>query len=204
VNVHRVSGIPLGEHIARVAARLFYREGIHLVGVDRVASEAEVTKRTLYRYFRSKDVLIAAALRHVPRVRYPVDGTPAERIVGAFTAMRRYLASGDFRGCPYITVVSELIDAKHPARAVVLEINATRRAWFRDRAIEAGVTAPDAFADQMDVLFDGAMSGASKMSSDAPVNAAIEIVKTVLAAALPARPAARRTTAPRRTAGSRS
>ncbi len=195
MNVHRVSGKPIGEHIARVAAGLFYREGIHLVGVDRVASEAEVTKRTLYRYYRSKDVLIAAALRHVPRIRFPVDGTPAERIVGAFTAMRRYLAADDFRGCPYITAVSELIDPKHPARVVVREINAVRRAWFRDRAVEAGVSAPEAFADQMDVLFDGAMSGASKMHSDAPVNAAIAIVRTVLAAA---------TTTPRRTAGSRN
>src|SRR5579863_3795114 len=107
---------PLERHIANVAAELFYKHGIHAVGVDRIALEAEVTKRTLYRYFPSKDVLIAAALKYSPRIRFPSEGDPAEQIVGAFRAVALFLKDTSYRGCPYIIVAAELIDPNHPAR----------------------------------------------------------------------------------------
>lgn len=59
----------LKEHIAKVAAELFYSEGITAVGVDRIADVAQVTKRTIYHHFSSKDDLIAAALRVAPTIR---------------------------------------------------------------------------------------------------------------------------------------
>ena len=51
------------ERILATAARLFYDEGIHAVGVERVVSEAGVTRVTFYRHFPSKDALIEAYLR---------------------------------------------------------------------------------------------------------------------------------------------
>jgi AcrR family transcriptional regulator len=35
------------KHVLNVAAQLFYREGIHAVGIDSVATEAQVTPVTL-------------------------------------------------------------------------------------------------------------------------------------------------------------
>ena len=61
----------MADYIAEVAASLFYREGLHAVGVDRVAATAGLTKRTIYRHYRSKDELIAASLRHAPRASFP-------------------------------------------------------------------------------------------------------------------------------------
>jgi len=49
--------------ILAAADRLFYAEGIRAVGVDRVVSEAQVTRVTFYRHFPSKDDLIAAYLQ---------------------------------------------------------------------------------------------------------------------------------------------
>ena len=48
------------EHILTVASDLFYREGVHAVGVDTIIARAGVAKSSLYRYFRTKDELIAA------------------------------------------------------------------------------------------------------------------------------------------------
>src|SRR4051812_23843262 len=48
--------------ILAAADRLFYGEGIRAVGVDRLMSEADVTRVTFYRHFPSKDDLIAAYL----------------------------------------------------------------------------------------------------------------------------------------------
>src|ERR1700737_4342824 len=106
--VRKPLGIPLADHIAMVAAGLFYREGIHVVGVDRIAAEAEVTKRTLYRHFRSKDALVAAALRRAPKIRFPREGTPRSQITGAFRAMIGFIEQTAYRGCPYIIASAEL------------------------------------------------------------------------------------------------
>ena len=54
---------PMAERILQAADRLFYRKGIRAVGVDSVAAEAGISKRSLYDTFPSKDALVAAYLR---------------------------------------------------------------------------------------------------------------------------------------------
>ena len=44
------------------ASRLFYAEGLHSVGIDRIIATAGVTRATLYRHFPSKDDLVVAYL----------------------------------------------------------------------------------------------------------------------------------------------
>lgn len=56
------SGTDTHERIIAAAAKLFYNEGVRAVSVDAVAERADVTKRTLYYHFDSKDELIAAYL----------------------------------------------------------------------------------------------------------------------------------------------
>jgi AcrR family transcriptional regulator len=179
------NGIPLSDHIATVAAGLFYREGIHVVGVDRVAAEAEITKRTLYRHFRSKDELVAAALRRAPRIAFPREGDPADRIAGAFRVMIDFLRRGAYRGCPYIIAAAELTDPHHPGRVVVREMTEKRHAWFRARAAEAGATDPAMLAEQLEVLFDGALAGASKRGETLPAEAALAAAQALLAISCP-------------------
>ena len=48
--------------ILETADRLFYQRGIRAVGVDTIAAEIGISKRTLYNHFPSKDELIAAYL----------------------------------------------------------------------------------------------------------------------------------------------
>ena len=55
--------VPPRERILAVARELFYRRGIHAVGVDSIAEAAGTNKMTLYRHFASKDELVAACLR---------------------------------------------------------------------------------------------------------------------------------------------
>ena len=48
---------------SRVAADLFYRQGVRAVGVDTIVKQAGVAKISLYRSFASKDELIVAYLQ---------------------------------------------------------------------------------------------------------------------------------------------
>jgi AcrR family transcriptional regulator len=176
---------PLQRHIATVAAELFYKHGIHATGVDRIAMEAAVTKRTLYRYYPSKDVLIAAALRHSPHAHFPREGDPAEQIVGAFRAVAAFLKDTSYRGCPWVVIAAELTDPKHPARHAVRERVAARKRWFADRAREAGAADPELLAEQLNLLIDGAMGhGAKAGEADLAAEAAIAAARTLLASQL--------------------
>src|ERR1700736_6620309 len=106
--------------ILSAADRLFYRDGIRAVGVDAVAAEAGVSKRTLYNYYATKDDLIAAYL--VARFKHiaPSDAPAREQILGYFDYLERALGSPTFRGCPYLNAVAELSDRKHPAGGIAL------------------------------------------------------------------------------------
>lgn len=175
------------DYIAEIAADLFYRDGIHAVGVDRVADTAGLTKRTLYRHFRSKDELIAAALRRAPRVKFPGVGEPLERIIGAFDVLATYLDGTQYRGCPYIIFTAELTERDHPARRLIDKLLANRRGWFRERAAEASLRNPEEVAEQLDLLFDGALASGAKRGNLIAAHTAKHLALMVLASAKPSR-----------------
>ncbi|MDB5093285.1 MAG: yjdC 2 [Candidatus Eremiobacteraeota bacterium] len=174
------AGQPLRDHIAEVAATLFYSDGIHVVGVDRVAAEASVTKRTLYRHYRSKDALIAAALQAAPVMVFPREGSARDRILGAFEMLERFLTGTRYRGCPFIIYAAELTDPKHPARILIETLVYKRRAWFKTRAAEAGAADPEILSEQLDVLFDGALASGAKRGELKPVAAALAAARTLI------------------------
>jgi AcrR family transcriptional regulator len=175
-------GPELKAHITSVAATLFYSEGVNSVGVDRVADKAGVTKRTLYHHFASKDALIAEAVRSMPIVPFPNTGSPIARIFGAFESLRSYLLDSAFRGCPYIIFSAELTSRNHPARRLIERRILKRRKWFETRLEEAGAYAPAPLAEELDVLFDGALASATKRGTLDPVDAALRAARVILSA----------------------
>src|SRR5438034_11332309 len=84
--------LPARERLLAAACELFYEEGVHTVGIDRVIERAGVAKATLYKAFGSKDELIRAYLkaRHDAtreRMTRELDAryrTPRERLLGVF------------------------------------------------------------------------------------------------------------------------
>jgi AcrR family transcriptional regulator len=168
----RVIGRSTAQHIAAVAATLFYRDGIHGVGVDRIADAAGVTKRTLYKHYRTRDDLLVAALRRpTPVAIVEVGGSPAERILHVFRQVEDWVREPDFRGCPHLNAAVELADPHHPARTVARELKENRVRWFLERARELGVAEPEVLAEQLMVLFDGAVTS-STLRGPAPAVAA--------------------------------
>src|SRR5688500_18197245 len=120
------------ERILDTADRLFYNEGIHAVGIQRIVAEAAVTRVTLYRHFPSKDDLISAYLER--RSRYDHDqvdgiiaahpGDPRAALDELGTALTRDDFRGMKRGCPFINASAEFTGS-HPALAHAYEI----RTW---------------------------------------------------------------------------
>lgn len=148
------------DRILAAADRLFYTKGIRAVGVDTVAAEAGVSKRTLYNHYPSKDALIAAYLTARFRHIAPSDAPAREQILANFERLERMIADGSFRGCPYVNAVTELGDPKHPAAQLALQFKEQRRQWLRSLLERMGVKDPDALATQLQILAEGVLATA--------------------------------------------
>jgi AcrR family transcriptional regulator len=168
--------------ILETADRLFYGEGIRAVGVDTIAAEIGISKRTLYNYFPSKDALILAYLarRCVPPE--TSEAPPVEQILGAFDRLERALGRKGWRGCPFVNAMAELADAPRDARAIAVAFKEHRRVWFRDLLARLGVTDAEALATQLALLLDGAIAAALVRGDPAMARAARAAARTLLRA----------------------
>src|SRR5262245_45732945 len=151
------SGSPR-EWILAADDTLFYSQGIRAVGVDLVAEEADVSKRTLYAHFPSKDDLIAAYLTARFRHMVPSDAPAREQILGYYDYLERAFSRSDFRGCPYVNAVTELSDPKHPAAGIAMQYKQERKRWFRALLERMNVANADALATQLQLLGEGALA----------------------------------------------
>jgi|SRR5579871_4538550 len=175
------------ERILETADRLFYLQGIRAIGVDTIAAEIGISKRTLYNHFPSKDALISAYLerrfmKHTPPDRGS-EKSPVEEILGTFDSLERRFAQKDFRGCPFVNAVAELgADAK-PVRKIAIAFKESRRLWFRDLLMKLGVADPEALATQLVLLVDGSIAQDLVRDDPAMARAGREAAKVLLAGA---------------------
>ena len=171
------------QRILETTDRLFYGQGIRAVGVDTIAAEIGISKRTLYNYFPSKDDLIVAYLSRRIRPVEASDLPPAEQILGDFERLECSFASGAFRGCPFVNAVAELKEGKHAANKIALTFKEQRRVRFRELLRRLDVPDPDGLATQLQLLVDGAIAAALVRGDPRVARVAREAAVVLLAAA---------------------
>ncbi|MCT9620137.1 TetR/AcrR family transcriptional regulator [Curtobacterium sp. C2H10] len=158
---------PAYERAVATADRLFYEQGIHAVGVDQVAAEADISKASLYTHFRTKDDLVLGYLQgrsrswqeHVAAELPGRGSTPRDRVLAVFDLLGEWFAAPGYRGCPFINVEAEY-GAGHPTHEVTLEHRTWVRGLFTSLLAEADAADPDGKALQLCLLYDGAMASA--------------------------------------------
>ena len=179
------------QRILETADRLFYREGIRAVGVDRIIAEAGVAKATLYSHFPSKDDLILAALRHREQVvgeffraatdrhaRRTKDGLRA-----FFAALKDWFESPGFRGCAFVNAAVELADPAHPGTDFVREYKRRFRAMLGGLVQEAVGKAHAKVAPAVALLVEGATVAAAVQGEPGAADTAREAALALVSAA---------------------
>src|SRR6476660_692331 len=146
------------ERILETADRLFYLRGIRAVGVDTIAAEIGISKRTLYNHFPSKDELIAAYLAGRFVQPPPSDNPPVDQILGTFDRLERGFASRGFRGCPFVNAVAELGAEDKSIKKIAIAFKESRRLWFRDLLLQLDVSDAEGLATQLVLLVDGSIA----------------------------------------------
>jgi AcrR family transcriptional regulator len=177
------------DRLLAAADELFYAEGIHTVGIDRVIERAGVAKASLYSTFGSKEELVRAYLegRHALRRTRLLAGLeryddPRDRLLGVFEVLAELTGTPGFRGCAFYNA-----SAESPAGGVVEQVCDENRTWtrslFTELARDAGAHDPQALAAQLVVLYDGSSVGARMDRSAAAAGTSRAIAAALLDAA---------------------
>jgi AcrR family transcriptional regulator len=150
------------QRLLAAARRLFYEEGVHVVGIDRLIEEAGVAKASLYTHFGNKDGLIRAYLEehlearreHVAQVLARYD-SPRKRLLGMFDDAKAALAGTEFRGCRFVNASAEA-----PHDESIGPLTEKYRTWLRslftNLAKASGARDPRSLGRQLALLYDGA------------------------------------------------
>ena len=160
----------------QTAARLFYQHGYRATGVDTIAAESGIGKMTLYRHYPSKDDLIVAYLQNSNQEFWnnfeqiiKEAPTPRGKLLAFFEALQDYAVTPACYGCPFLNVATEYPEADYPGHQVAIEHKLSVRARFFQLAEEAGAHQPEALADALFLLMDGAYM-AARMFGASPSN----------------------------------
>jgi len=181
---------PARDRLLDAADRLFYAEGVHTVGIDRISEEAGVAKGSLFYNFSGKDELVAAYLdgraerrrarieRHTAALTDPVD-----KLLAVFDALAEAVGEPGFRGCAFANANAE---AAGPDSVEALALR-RYRGWFEELVLslttEAGYADPAGVAERIRLLYDGAVANTQLDANPAAVSVAKELAALVLASA---------------------
>jgi len=156
---------PARRRLLDTATRLFYAEGIHAVGIDRIIAEAGVAKATFYNHFPSKDELVVAYIEEQDRLgRAAVAAlpkqSPREMIAAIMGRISKAVVAGGWRGCPFLNAAAEYPNPTSPVRKAI----DARRAWYhdglRDLLAADGDPAPSVTASLLVAVSDGLLESA--------------------------------------------
>jgi AcrR family transcriptional regulator len=151
---------PAGRRILDTATALFYAEGVHAVGIDRIIAEAGVAKATFYKHFPSKEDLVLAYVQEQDQLgRAAVaelpEQAPRQRILAIFDRIDEAARQPGYRGCPFINAAAEYPDPSSPVRKAIDDRRRWTREIFHDLLVAAGHPDSDQAADILVVLNDG-------------------------------------------------
>ncbi|AXQ48498.1 TetR/AcrR family transcriptional regulator [Pseudomonas sp. SAR267] len=175
------------EKILATAEKLIYENGIHATGMDLLVKTSGVARKSIYRYFATKDDVAAAALnardvRWMQWFRSECEKaqTPQARILGIFDVLGSWFESDGFRGCAFINTAGEVGDADDPIRQIARLHKQKLLDYTLELTRQLQVKDPVKLARQLFVLIEGTITVARVMGDFTALDSAREIARLLL------------------------
>ncbi|MFI2242541.1 TetR/AcrR family transcriptional regulator [Streptomyces chrestomyceticus] len=186
----RITMTPAAQRVLAAAARLFYERGVHAVGVDLIAAEAGVTKKTLYDRFGSKEQIVVEYLadrdeRWRAFLAQRLDTarpTPAARVLAVFDASRAWSAENSSKGCGMVNAHAEISDPSHPAYPLITGQKQWMLTLFTDLAGDITPDGAGHLGRTLMLLHEGALVAHGLNVFADPIGHAREQARALLAA----------------------
>ena len=179
------------ERLLKAANELFYEEGVHTVGIDRVIERAGVAKASLYGTFGSKEQLVLAylQLRAETRQRRISErlarySEPRARIVAFFELLSEIVSEPAFRGCAFANASAEGPRDESKVSSTCLDSRAWTKRLLVELARDAGARNPEQLGRQFALLYDGAIVAASTDRDPSVAKEALAAAELLLDSAL--------------------
>jgi len=189
-----MSGSARREHLIDTAIELFGENGFHATGIDTILEKSGVSKKTLYRHFRSKDELILAALKkydglfrnNFMRQVEEMAVSPRDRLLAVFDVHAARFERNDFFGCMFINAIGEYSEPGTPIRLACKEFKALIRRYIEDLCTALPAPDPAALADELALLLEGAIvtaqvSGTGRRAAQVAKAAAAALIAQAMA-----------------------
>ncbi|KRC85767.1 TetR family transcriptional regulator [Achromobacter sp. Root83] len=176
------------ERIRKTAREMFYRDGIRAVGVDAIVTQAGVTKPSLYRSFSSKDELAATYLRDYDAefwARFDAacaahPGDPRGQLLDYLSGLGSRAVQNGYRGCGLTNAAVEYPEAGHPARVVAVAHKQELRRRLNAMAAEMGASDPEALADGLLLLIEGAFVSSQLFGAGGPAGRVADMAEKLI------------------------
>ena len=177
------------DELVHKALEIFYRDGFHATGMDKLSEETGISKTSMYKHFRTKEELILGVLRlrderfrnWLFRRMEELAESPRQQMLAMFDALGEWFQRPEFRGCMFIKASAEFQDAGHPIHAQAAEHKRLLLNHVRGIAEQAGISEPRILAQQLLLLKDGAIVTAQLKYADDPADdaktAAIQLLE---------------------------
>jgi len=180
------------DKILATAERLIYENGIHATGMDLLVKTSGVARKSIYRYFATKDEVAAAALnardvRWMQWFRTESDKaqTPQGRILNMFTVLKGWFESEGFHGCAFINTAGEVGDPNDPIRLIARLHKQKLLDYAQELCEQLNIEHPSALATQLLILMEGAITMARVMGDYRAADSARDVAQLLLKQALP-------------------
>ena len=182
------------DRIFETACELFYRHGIHGVGVDSIAAEAGSNKMSFYRSFASKEALVTEYLREQEREYWawwdatvaPYPDDPRRQIEALFAAQLEIAKSNRCRGCALGNAAAELSDDEDELSMLVRAYKEKVRKRLHAMARAVGARDAEYLGDALMLLLEGGyFTRLIFPLGSGPISAALTAVRVLIDADLP-------------------
>lgn len=174
------------------AFKVFYENGFHATGMDRLVKQTGVSKTAMYKHFRTKDELMLAVLRlrdeqfrnWLTRRIEELADTPQGRLLALFDALSEWFEQPDYKGCMFIKASGEFQEDSHPLKAASAEHKRLLYTYLRNITAQTAASDPDLLARQLLMLKEGAVVTAHLQGVEGVGDDARKAAKCLIDAAL--------------------
>ncbi len=177
---------PKKRDIIEHAFNAFYDRGFSL-GVDAVMADTGISKRTLYKYFPSKEDLVTELLRYyrdaaLRGLRAGVEALspdPHGRLNALFEVRKAMFDEETSRGCFAVSALIEFRAGQPDIEVAAHQMIADLKQFIGELCEIGGFVNPQRLADEALLLFQGAIVAAQVQQSPAPFDLARSILDRI-------------------------
>lgn len=172
------------EQIIQHVFEVFYQQGFHAAGLERLLEGSGISKRTLYKHFGSKEALIIACIDYYGELFRQALQTqlksrphsPLEQILAVFEVQQALFERRDYPGCFALKALLEYDNHEPLVRQSAQAVFEALGDYFLKACRALKIPTPTKRAKQILMLYRGAVVSSQGSKSPEPFQLAREAV----------------------------